>query len=46
LLTFLPQPRRQLSEEELEKAGVSEDRVRLTIGIELIDDVIENIDQV
>jgi len=36
---------RQLSPEELEKSGVSEDLVRLSIGIEHIDDIIEDIDQ-
>lgn len=36
---------RQLSPEELEKAGVSEDMVRLSIGIEHIDDILEDLDQ-
>jgi O-acetylhomoserine (thiol)-lyase len=36
---------RQLTPEELAKAGVSEDLVRLSIGIEHIDDIIEDIDQ-
>ncbi len=36
---------RQLSAEELEKAGVSEDLVRLSIGIEHIDDIIADIEQ-
>jgi O-acetylhomoserine (thiol)-lyase len=36
---------RQLSPEELAKAGVSEDLVRLSIGIEHIDDLMEDIDQ-
>jgi O-acetylhomoserine (thiol)-lyase len=36
---------RQLSDDELEKAGVSEDLVRLSIGIENIDDIIADIDQ-
>jgi len=36
---------RQLSQEELEKAGVSEDLVRLSIGIEHVDDIIADIDQ-
>jgi O-acetylhomoserine (thiol)-lyase len=36
---------RQLSADELEKAGVSEDLVRLSIGIEHIDDIIADIDQ-
>ena len=36
---------RQLSPEELAKAGVSEDMVRLSIGIEHIDDLKEDIDQ-
>jgi O-acetylhomoserine (thiol)-lyase len=36
---------RQLSPEELAKAGVSEDMVRLSIGIEHIDDIIADIDQ-
>ncbi len=36
---------RQLSPDELAKAGVSEDMVRLSIGIEHIDDLIEDIDQ-
>jgi O-acetylhomoserine (thiol)-lyase len=36
---------RQLSPEELAKAGVTEDTVRLSIGIEHIDDLIADIDQ-
>lgn len=36
---------RQLSPEELAKAGVSEDLVRLSVGIEHIDDIIADIDQ-
>jgi O-acetylhomoserine (thiol)-lyase len=36
---------RQLSAEELVKSGVSEDAVRLSIGIEHIDDLIADIDQ-
>ncbi|HEX8963131.1 MAG TPA: bifunctional O-acetylhomoserine aminocarboxypropyltransferase/cysteine synthase [Rhodocyclaceae bacterium] len=36
---------RQLSPEELAKAGVSEDMVRLSIGIEHIDDIIADLDQ-
>jgi O-acetylhomoserine (thiol)-lyase len=36
---------RQLSPEELKKAGVSEDMVRLSIGIEHIDDILEDLDQ-
>jgi O-acetylhomoserine (thiol)-lyase len=36
---------RQLSPEELAKAGVTEDTVRLSIGIEHIDDIIADIDQ-
>ena len=36
---------RQLSAEELKKAGVSEDLVRLSIGIEHIDDIIADIEQ-
>lgn len=36
---------RQLSPEELAKAGVSEDLVRLSIGIEHVDDIIADIDQ-
>ncbi|HSQ04427.1 MAG TPA: PLP-dependent transferase, partial [Burkholderiales bacterium] len=36
---------RQLSPQELAKAGVSEDMVRLSIGIEHIDDILEDIDQ-
>jgi O-acetylhomoserine (thiol)-lyase len=36
---------RQLSPEELEKAGVTEDTVRLSIGIEHVDDIIADIDQ-
>ena len=36
---------RQLSSEELEKAGVSDDLVRLSIGIEHIDDILEDIEQ-
>jgi O-acetylhomoserine (thiol)-lyase len=36
---------RQLSAEELRKAGVSEDMMRLSIGIEHIDDIIADLDQ-
>jgi len=36
---------RQLSPEELEKAGVSEDLVRLSIGIEHIDDIMADLQQ-
>ncbi|MCK7582836.1 MAG: aminotransferase class I/II-fold pyridoxal phosphate-dependent enzyme [Chromatiales bacterium] len=36
---------RQLSPEELGRAGVSEDLIRLSIGIEHIDDIIEDLDQ-
>ena len=36
---------RQLSPAELEKAGVSEDMVRLSIGIEHVDDLKEDLDQ-
>ena len=36
---------RQLSPEELATSGVSEDLIRLSIGIEHIDDIIEDIDQ-
>ncbi|MBT4986172.1 MAG: O-acetylhomoserine/O-acetylserine sulfhydrylase, partial [Proteobacteria bacterium] len=34
-----------LSPEELATSGVSEDLIRLSIGIEHIDDIIEDIDQ-
>ncbi len=36
---------RQLSPEEMKKAGVSEDMVRLSIGLEHIDDLREDLDQ-
>ncbi len=36
---------RQLSPAELAKAGVSEDMVRLSIGIEHIEDLKEDLDQ-
>lgn len=36
---------RQLNDEELKKAGVSEDMVRLSIGIEHIDDLIADLEQ-
>jgi O-acetylhomoserine (thiol)-lyase len=36
---------RQLSPEELESSGVSEELVRLSIGIEHIDDILEDIDR-
>ncbi|PVY75850.1 O-acetylhomoserine sulfhydrylase [Tamilnaduibacter salinus] len=36
---------RQLDDEELAKAGVSRDMVRLSIGIEHVDDIIADIDQ-
>ncbi len=36
---------RQLSDEELVKAGIRPETIRLSIGIEHIDDIIEDIDQ-
>lgn len=36
---------RQLSPEELAKAGVTEDTVRLSVGIEHIDDLLEDLSQ-
>jgi O-acetylhomoserine (thiol)-lyase len=36
---------RQLSAEEMKKAGVSEDIVRLSVGIEHIDDLLEDLEQ-
>jgi O-acetylhomoserine (thiol)-lyase len=36
---------RQLSPEEMKKAGVSEDMVRLSIGLEHIDDLRDDLDQ-
>ncbi len=36
---------RQLSEEELAKAGVSQDLVRISVGIEHVDDIIADIEQ-
>jgi O-acetylhomoserine (thiol)-lyase len=36
---------RQLNAEELKKAGVSEDMVRLSIGLEHIDDILQDIEQ-
>jgi O-acetylhomoserine (thiol)-lyase len=36
---------RQLGPEEMKKAGVSEDMVRLSIGIEHIDDIVADLDQ-
>lgn len=36
---------RQLNPEELAKAGVTEDTVRLSIGIEHIDDLIADLEQ-
>lgn len=36
---------RQLSEEELKMAGVTPDMIRLCVGIEHIDDILEDIDQ-
>ena len=36
---------RQLSPEQLAKAGVSEDSMRLSIGIEHVDDIIADLDQ-
>jgi len=38
-------PHRQLGPDELARAGVSEDMVRLSIGIEHVDDIIADIDQ-
>jgi O-acetylhomoserine (thiol)-lyase len=36
---------RQLNPEELAKAGVSEDMVRLSVGIEHVDDLIADLEQ-
>src|SRR5690606_4886335 len=36
---------RQLSPEELQRAGVSEDLVRISVGIEHIDDIIADVEQ-
>ena len=36
---------RQLSPDELKKAGVTEDTVRLSVGIEHIDDLIADLEQ-
>ncbi|MCW8930456.1 MAG: bifunctional O-acetylhomoserine aminocarboxypropyltransferase/cysteine synthase [Gammaproteobacteria bacterium] len=36
---------RQLNPDEMKQAGVSEDMVRLSIGIEHIDDILEDLDQ-
>ena len=36
---------RQLSPEELAKAGVSEDLIRISVGIEHIDDIIADVEQ-
>ena len=36
---------RQLSDEELQQAGVSADMVRLSVGIEDVDDILWDIDQ-
>lgn len=36
---------RQLNEEELKKAGVSADLIRISVGIEHIDDIIADVDQ-
>jgi O-acetylhomoserine (thiol)-lyase len=36
---------RQLAAEELQKAGVSEDMIRLSVGIEHIDDILADLDQ-
>ena len=36
---------RQLNDEELRKAGVSADMVRLSVGIEDVDDILWDIDQ-
>ncbi|MFV8835863.1 aminotransferase class I/II-fold pyridoxal phosphate-dependent enzyme [Aquisalimonas sp.] len=36
---------RQLNDDELERAGVTRDMVRLSVGLEHIDDIIDDIDQ-
>jgi O-acetylhomoserine (thiol)-lyase len=36
---------RQLSAAELEKAGVRPEMIRLSIGVEHVDDIIEDLDQ-
>ena len=35
----------QLNEEELQRAGVSADLVRLSVGIEHVEDIIADVDQ-
>ena len=35
----------QLSQEELERSGVSQDFIRLSVGLEHIDDILEDLDQ-
>ena len=45
LLAIPPLPHRQLNAEELQKAGVSEDMIRLSIGIEHIDDIKADLEQ-
>ena len=36
---------RQLNEEEMQRAGVSADLVRLSVGIEHVEDIIADVDQ-
>ena len=36
---------RQLNDDELKKAGVTPDLIRLSVGIENVDDIIEDISQ-
>ena len=36
---------RQLSEEQLREAGIAADLIRLSIGIENVDDIIEDLEQ-
>lgn len=36
---------RQLSPEEMARAGVSDDMIRLSVGIEHIDDLVADLDQ-
>jgi O-acetylhomoserine (thiol)-lyase len=35
----------QLNDEELEASGVTQDTVRLSVGIENVDDIVEDLDQ-
>ena len=45
MLTYCKQMLRTFTDEELESAGIGQGTIRLSIGTEHIDDIIEDLDQ-